>query len=64
MFFDVSWPWNADWLCLFWLRVSLTLVYAGGGVTKGFWRALGWRDGRLNSRLLQRVAIKERIQLE
>ena len=43
--------------------MSLTLVYAGEGVTAGFSRALGWRDGRLNSKLLQRVAIKERIQL-
>jgi hypothetical protein len=45
MFFDVSWPWNADWLCLFWLRVSLTLVYAGGGGHEGFLkgaRLAGW----------------------
>ena len=32
MFLDVSLPWNAGWMCLFWLRdVSDARVCRGGG---------------------------------
>lgn len=69
MFFDVSLPWNAGWLCLFWLRdVSDARVCRGVRGSRRVSRGrsvggLGWAEG-LNSKLLQRVAIKERIQLE